>query len=154
MTTLREMSKYAHLLEFGNDTRNYSWTQTEEEVTITMKIESTATSRDVFVRFEKQHLIAGLRGQPALIDGHLFDEVVVHDSSWSFTEGEVQITLQKKNQKWWGSAIVGDPSIDLDLIEGTKYLDVGLLEKVKQAKLEKKREEERARAAAAQQNPQ
>jgi hypothetical protein len=32
---------------------------------------------------------------------------------------------------WWPSVIVGDKEIDVDLIEGSKYLDDSLLRKVK-----------------------
>mgnify|MGYP001073622479 CR=1 FL=1 len=43
----------------------------------------------------------------------------------------VEISLQKKAEGWWKSVVEGDAEIDLDLIEGSKYLDDSLLRKIK-----------------------
>ena len=51
------------------------------------------------------------------------------------------LELYKTKDAWWPSLIVGDDEIDVDLIEGSKYLDDSLLKKVKAAKAQKKAEE-------------
>lgn len=47
----------------------------------------------------------------------------------------VELTLVKEQPTsgdgWWKSLVEGDPEIDLDLIEGSKYLDDSLLRKLK-----------------------
>ncbi len=52
-----------------------------------------------------------------------------------FSESDTQrivLELYKpKESVWWPSLIVGDAEIDVDLIEGSKYLDDSLLKKVK-----------------------
>lgn len=48
--------------------------------------------------------------------------------------------------------IKGDAEIDVDLIEGSKYLDDSLLRKVKAAKAQKKLEEEAGAAGSAEGN--
>jgi len=60
----------------------------------------------------------------------------------------LEFTLQKDDtvhdseKPWWESFLNGQPKIDVDLIEGSKYLDVSLLRKVKAEKQRKKLEED------------
>ena len=51
------------------------------------------------------------------------------------------LELYKTKDAWWASLIVGDKEIDIDLIEGSKYLDDSLLKKVKAAKAQKAAQE-------------
>ena len=53
----------------------------------------------------------------------------------SDTQRIVLELYKPKESVWWPSLIVGDAEIDVDLIEGSKYLDDSLLKKVKVRRL-------------------
>ena len=67
------------------------------------------------------------------------------ESQWFLESDTQRIVLElykPKESVWWPSLIVGDAEIDVDLIEGSKYLDDSLLKKVKAAKQQRKLEEQ------------
>lgn len=57
------------------------------------------------------------------------------------------MTVHDSENPWWASFLKDDEKIDVDLIEGSKYLDVSLLRKVKAEKERKKQAEEEAKKA-------
>jgi hypothetical protein len=83
--------------------------------------------------------------------GDLPERVRPDESSWIIGDNNsVEIMLQKMKEGWWSSLVVGDKEIDLDLIEGSKYLDDSLLKKVKEAKLQRQAQETAGEPAPAQ----
>lgn len=70
-----------------------------------------------------------------------------------FSRGRFEeITLVKhipQEVEYWPSLLVGGREIDVDLIEGSKYLDRSLLKKVKASKQQQKQQDGGAAAAAA-----
>lgn len=52
----------------GLDMDNYSWTQTLQEVNITVPVPKGTKSRFVVCEIKKNHLKVGLKGQPPVID--------------------------------------------------------------------------------------
>jgi len=100
----------------------------------------------------------GIKNAPKLfLSGKFPNRIVTDNSTWTYDadDGMIEVTLAKdetvhdSEKPWWGALLVGEPEIDLDLIEGSKYLDVSLLKKVKAEKMRKKQEEERQKAEQA-----
>jgi hypothetical protein len=65
----------------------------------------------------------------------------------------VEIVLAKmevddEKKQWWKSVIVGDPEIDTELIEASKYLDESLIKKIKENKQQKAKEESEKKEAS------
>jgi len=127
-----EKKKNRWKVEYGNETDRYKWTQTKEEVLITIPIPTGLKGRDITCEIKSQHLKMGLKGKPLIIDGAFFQKVNIDESTWIIEAGNVEITLTKgaTSSKWWKSAIVGDPEIDVERLEGSQYVDDSLLRKL------------------------
>lgn len=74
------------------------------------------------VKIESKKLKAGLKGQPALIEGELHKKIKKDDTLWSIeTDGSkrtLQITFTKaEGMTWWDSIIEGHPKIDTQKVE-------------------------------------
>jgi hypothetical protein len=54
--------------------------------------------------------------------------------------------VDDEKKTWWKSVIKGDPEIDTELIEASKFLDESLLKKIKENKQQKKEEESAQKA--------
>ncbi|PIA34718.1 hypothetical protein AQUCO_03700176v1 [Aquilegia coerulea] len=103
----------------GLDLDNYSWTQTLQEVTVTIPVPQGTKSRFVACEMKKNRLKVGLKGQPPIIDGELFQSIKVDDCFWSIEDGKfISVLLTKQNQmEWWKYLIKGDPEIDTQKVE-------------------------------------
>ncbi|XVE64387.1 hypothetical protein DITRI_Ditri07aG0096800 [Diplodiscus trichospermus] len=103
----------------GLDLEKYSWTQTLQEVTVNVPVPSGTRSRSVVCEIKKNHLKFGLKGQPPVIDGELFQSVKPDDCYWSIEDNcSLSILLTKHNQmEWWKSLVKGDPEIDTQKVE-------------------------------------
>ncbi|KAK8947016.1 Protein BOBBER 1 [Platanthera zijinensis] len=103
----------------GLDLEKYSWTQTLKEVNVNIKVPRGTKSRLVICEIKKNHLKVGLKGQPAIIDGDLYQSVKVDDCYWSIEDQEViSILLTKHNQmEWWKCVTKGEPEIDTQKVE-------------------------------------
>jgi len=131
--------------DYGSKTDNYSWDQTQEEVTISVPLGKELKAKGIAVSIKTTHLQVGIKGQPLTIDGDLGGKVKKDECTWYLVDGStVELTFQKVGKDWWKSAIVGEAEIDLDLIEGSKYLDDSLLKKIKEQKQQQKEESKKA----------
>ncbi|KAG5182778.1 HSP20-like chaperone [Tribonema minus] len=103
----------------GGRTDTYVWTQTLSELSVTIPVPPGTKSRDVVCTISRQHLKAGLKGQPPIVDGDLHKKVIVEDSFWTLEDArEISIALQKDNQmEWWKSVIQGDAEIDTTKVQ-------------------------------------
>ncbi|PPD92202.1 hypothetical protein GOBAR_DD10877 [Gossypium barbadense] len=103
----------------GLDLENYSWTQSLHEVTVNVPVPSGTRSKLVACEIKKNHLKVGLKGQPPIIDGELFQAVKPDDCYWSIEDNRsISILLTKHNQmEWWKSLVKGDPEIDTQNVE-------------------------------------
>eukprot|EP01111_Echinosteliopsis_oligospora_P019795 TRINITY_DN975_c0_g1_i2.p1 TRINITY_DN975_c0_g1~~TRINITY_DN975_c0_g1_i2.p1 ORF type:complete len:182 (+),score=40.37 TRINITY_DN975_c0_g1_i2:105-650(+) len=101
----------------------YTWTQTLQDCTLTVPIDTGIKGRDILVDFKKEHLIVKIKpGNKTIIDGKLHKSIKVGDSTWSIEESKngkaMVIELVKVNQmEWWSCIIVGHSQIDTSKIE-------------------------------------
>ncbi|KAF5731246.1 putative nuclear movement protein nudc [Tripterygium wilfordii] len=103
----------------GLDLEKYSWTQTLQEVNVQVPVPSGTKSRLVVCDMKKNHLKVGLKGQPPIIDGPLFESIKIDDSYWSLEDqNTISVYLTKHNQmEWWKSLVKGDPEVDTQKVE-------------------------------------
>ncbi|KAJ3700581.1 hypothetical protein LUZ61_004286 [Rhynchospora tenuis] len=103
----------------GLDLEKYSWTQTLQEVTITVPVPPGTKSRFVSCDIKRNHLKVGLKGQPAVLEGELYNAVKVDDCFWSIEDGKsISILLTKHNQmEWWKTVVKGEPEVDTQKVE-------------------------------------
>lgn len=103
----------------GADLDNYSWTQSLAEVTVHIPVAEGTKSRAVACEIKKTHLKVGLKGQPPVIEGELYNPVKPDDCFWSLEDGKlISVLLTKQNQmEWWKSIVKGDPEINTQKVE-------------------------------------
>ncbi|XP_050387790.1 protein BOBBER 1 [Argentina anserina] len=103
----------------GLDMEKYSWTQSLQEVNIIIPVPAGTKSRDIVYEAKKNRLKFGLKGQPLIIDGELFQSIKPDDCLWSIEDQTaVSILLTKHNQlEWWKALLKGDPEIDTQKVE-------------------------------------
>ncbi|KAL6500948.1 hypothetical protein OROHE_025145 [Orobanche hederae] len=103
----------------GLDLDNYSWGQSLQEVNINVPVPPGTKSRSITCEIKKNHLRVGLKGQPPIIDGDLFQPIKVDDCFWSLEDQKsISILLTKHNQmEWWKFMVKGEPEIDTQKAE-------------------------------------
>lgn len=103
----------------GADLEKYSWTQTLSELSVQIPIPSGTKSRFVNCEIKKKHLKAGLKGQPPILEGELYAQVLVEDCFWSIEDGKTLSVLLTKSNKmeWWNCVVKGEPIINTQKVE-------------------------------------
>ena len=117
-------------------------TQTRTEVTCTIVKENwpkelwdfdarPLKSQNLDIKLTLTHIAVGIKGKPSkLFEGELFNRINTDDSTWTWDKetNVLEFTLQKDmtvhdtENPWWASLVKGHEPIDVDLIEGSKYL--------------------------------
>ncbi|XP_065907170.1 nuclear migration protein nudC-like [Dysidea avara] len=125
----------------GADLPNYRWSQTlsELEVRVPVNVASGVKSRDFIVNVSLKHIKVGIKGQPLILDGELFNKVKSEDVCWTLeNRKEIVISLDKQNQmEWWNRLVTTDPELNLKKlnIDNSKLSDLdgetrGIVEKM------------------------
>ncbi|MCJ1303164.1 hypothetical protein MMC08_005971 [Hypocenomyce scalaris] len=111
----------------------YKWTQTIQDVDITVPVPGNLKGRDIDVVITKKKLKVGVKGQPPIIDGDLPKDIHVDESTWtletvsSSSTKEIALHLDKINKmEWWPHVVTSAPKIDTSKItpENSKLSDL------------------------------
>lgn len=92
----------------------YKWTQTIQDVDITIAVPSNLRGKDIVVDMTKTKLKVGVKGQEPFIDGPLPHEIHPSESTWTLeptsSGKDISIHLDKTNkQQWWASVTSNAP---------------------------------------------
>ncbi|EEF36399.1 protein BOBBER 1 [Ricinus communis] len=103
----------------GLDMENHSWTQTLQEVTVTVPVPCGTKSRQIVCEIKKKSLRVGLKGQAPIIEGEVFESVKVDDCFWNLEDQRLVSVLMTKVDRlnWWKSLYKGGPEIDTQKAE-------------------------------------
>lgn len=74
----------------------YSWTQTDEEINLTVKTPPGLSRREIAVEIRPLLLRVTARGGHTLLAGSLDKPVVASEATWTWEAGEIQIMLPKE----------------------------------------------------------
>lgn len=98
----------------------YVWTQTLEELVVSVPLPDNTRGRDLNVVMNKTRLKVGLKGhKDAIVDDKLTHAIIVDDSFWTVEDGNrLILTLQKLNQmEWWDGVCQSDPRINVQKVQ-------------------------------------
>jgi hypothetical protein len=103
----------------GADGPGYVWTQVLAEVELRVPVRHGARGKDLNVVIEKEHLVVGMKGQPAIIDGKLHKAVRTDECVWTIEDKQVLVlTLAKQDRmSWWDCVIDGHPRINTQKVQ-------------------------------------
>lgn len=108
----------------GSQTDNYIWTQTLEEVNVTVPLEGNIRAKDLTVDLGMNKVYIAKKDKSRIyIDDEWYDKIHVDDSLWTVEEGEngtkyLNITLVKwrNTMTWWDCLVKSEPKIDTQKI--------------------------------------
>lgn len=97
----------------GGSTDKYQWTQTLQDVQVTVPLPPGSTAKSVVCKIMEKKITLGLKQKPAeeILSGEFFAPVVADESLWQFDSDEcaVQLYLEKVNKmEWWSCVLKGE----------------------------------------------
>jgi len=103
---------------------NYSFTQSLQDLVVTVPVRAGIKAKFLTVDIQKKKLKVQIKGEDAIVDGELYGAVKMEDCIWSMEDNPqggnrlVTITLTKSNQmEWWKTVIKGDAEINTQKVE-------------------------------------
>jgi len=117
----------------------YTWKQELGEVDITIPVPKGTRGKDLNVVIGKKKLSVGIKGKEKIMEGELFQEIKIEDSTWNIEDQQtVNVHLEKiRQQEWWPHVLTHHPKIDTKKIqpEDSKLSDLdgetrGVVEKM------------------------
>ena len=114
----------------GGNMNGYSWSQTEEEVVVSVPLPEGTTGKQVEVLITPTTFRCGLKSAGAagaVLGGPLYKPIKAEDSTWT-VEGRklLGVTLCKTNMKyeeWWPHVCTNEPQMDVKtLIPPSKHV--------------------------------
>ncbi|OXC67772.1 hypothetical protein AYX13_03665 [Cryptococcus neoformans] len=103
----------------------YSWTQELATATVTVPLPKGTRSKDLEVDIGKRKLKVKLKSSPSsILEGELYNDIVVDDSSWTIDDDTLTIELDKLSfhigtPQWWPHILTHHPTIDTTKINPT-----------------------------------
>lgn len=152
-------SKY---VEYGTKEESYEWTQTPDEVTLSVKVPQGLKAKDLDIVFKTTRLRVGVKGAAKpIVEGELTRSINVEESTWTKSEDVVEVMLAKGSDskgdeegQWWAAVIKGHKEVDVKAIASTKFLDESLLKRIWEEKHAPKPAPDGASTSSAPQPPQ
>ncbi|EOQ98896.1 Nuclear movement protein nudC [Wallemia ichthyophaga EXF-994] len=105
----------------------YEWNQTISELDVTIHLPPGIRARDLCVIIKRRKLSVAVKGSEPIVDGTLFADVKEEDSTWSVSDGILNLHFEKVSQAaWWPCVVEGAPKIDTKRIvpENSKLSDL------------------------------
>lgn len=92
----------------------YYWQQTEDDLTVTLKLPEGSTKEDIQIQFLPDNINIKLKDIQVL-EGKLYSSIDQEGSTWTFKENDsLEISLIKKNEGlMWPELVVGDKQGEL-----------------------------------------
>ncbi|XP_059412025.1 nudC domain-containing protein 1 [Carassius carassius] len=97
-------------MEVENPGPIYFWQQTEEDVTLNVRLPEGTTKDDIRFKLTVDCLRVGVGDHAALLDGQLFAPVDPEASTWTITDDKsLEVSLQKRSEgALWSEVVLGD----------------------------------------------
>ncbi|XP_004680058.1 PREDICTED: nudC domain-containing protein 1 [Condylura cristata] len=91
----------------------YYWQQTEDDLTVTIRLPQDSNKEDVQVQFLPDRINIVVKGQ-RLLEGNLYSSIDHESSTWTMKDNSLEISLIKKSEGLtWPELIVGDKQGEL-----------------------------------------
>jgi len=106
----------------GGDLENYSWTQTLEELTVTVPVPAGIKGSHIVCDIKNTSIKLGVKGKDLILDGALQKKVNAEEAIWTLETNNsgkcVVITMEKNNQmEWWSAVVEGHTEINTKKVE-------------------------------------
>jgi len=114
----------------GYDFPTYSWTQTlqEVEIRIPFKVSFPLKGKDCVVDLNKKKISIGLKGQPPILEGSLYNDIKTEECTWCIQDKKtLLVTIEKMNQmEWWSRVVTTEPEVNTKKVspENSKLSDL------------------------------
>lgn len=111
----------------GGVGENYHWHQTLRDLTVFVQFPEGTKTQSITCSIKSNKISCGLKGGTPLISGIYPEEFRVKSSEsfWSFEADTAILTvsLDKTQETWWDSVIIGEPEIDTQQVDSTRAIE-------------------------------